>query len=138
MKKIIIVALILCGSAVAYGFYLFHKPHQGVANKEAAYTLESKQLFNEFDQNENAANNKYLGKIVCVYGKVADKAVDTKGMLSLILEGGEMAGVGCQFDKSVMDEIKNFKKGQVIKVKGVCTGMLMDVVLVDCVPEDSN
>jgi len=136
LKKFIVIGLIILGSAVAYGYYLFNKPHQGVANKEAAYTLESRQLFNEFDQNEIAANKKYLGKVVCVYGKVADKAVDSKGVLSLILEGGEMAGVGCQFDKSVIDEMQHVKKGQVIKVKGVCTGILMDVVLVDCVPED--
>ncbi len=138
MKKFIIIALIVFGSAVAYGFYLFNKPHQGIGNKEAAYTMESKQLFNEFDQNENAANKKYLGKIVCIYGKVADKAVDSKGAMSFILEGGEMAGVGCQFDKNSLKEIQDIKKGQVIRVKGVCTGMLMDVVLVDCVPEEGN
>jgi len=100
--------------------------------------LESKQLFTEFDQNENAANQKYLGKVVLVHGRVADKAVDAKGATSLILEGSEMAGVGCQFDKSVTKEIEQVKKGQVISVKGICTGMLMDVVLVDCVPEDLN
>jgi hypothetical protein len=138
MKKLIIIIAIVLGSAFTYGFYLFHKPHQGIANKEAAYTLQSKQIFDEYDQNETAANKKYLGKVVCVYGKVADKAVDAKGTLSFILEGGDMAGVGCQFDKSVIKEIENIKKGETIRVKGICTGMLMDVVLVDCVPEESN
>jgi len=138
LKKIIIIILIISGSAAGYGYYLFNKPHQGIANKEAAFTLESKQLFTEFDQNENAANQKYLGKVVLVHGRVADKAVDAKGATSLILEGSEMAGVGCQFDKSVTKEIEQVKKGQVISVKGICTGMLMDVVLVDCVPEDLN
>ena len=75
---------------------------------------------------------------MCVYGQVADKAVDSKGTLSLILEGGDFAGVGCQFDKNSLKEIQDIKKGQVIRVKGVCTGMLMDVVLVDCVPEEGN
>ncbi len=138
MKKLIIIVLIISGSAVAYGFYLFNKPHQGIANKEAAFTLDSKKLFNEFDQDETSANKKYLGKVVCVYGKVTDKAVDSKGTFSLILEGGDMAGVGCQFDKSILKDVQNLRKGQVIRVKGKCTGMLMDVVLVDCVPEDNN
>jgi len=138
MKKLIIIVLIISASAVAYGFYLFNKPHQGVANKEAAFTLDSKKLFNEFDQDETGANKKYLGKIVSVYGKVTDKAVDSKGTFSLILEGGDMAGVGCQFDKSILKDVQNLKTGQVIKVKGKCTGMLMDVVLVDCVREDNN
>jgi len=138
LKKIIIIVLVISGSAFGYGYYLFNKPHEGIANKEAAYTLESRELFTEFDQNENAANKKYLGKVITVHGKVSDKAVDSKGMTSLILEGGDMAGVGCQFDKSVIKEIENIKKGQVIRVKGICTGMLMDVVLVDCVPEESN
>ena len=138
MKKIIFVVLIVLGSAVAYGFYLFYKPHQGIANKEAEYTMESKKLFDEFSQDENASNAKYNGKVVCVYGKVADRAVDANGNLSLILEGGDMAGVGCQFDKSVIEEMSKVKKGQVLKIKGTCTGMLMDVVLIDCVPEDVN
>lgn len=138
MKRIIIVSLIILASAFAYGYYLFNKPHQGVSNKEAEYTLESKQLFDEYDQNEDAANKKYLGKILSVRGKIADRAVDSKGVISFILEGGEMAGVGCQFEKGSLDEIQNIKKGQVISVKGRCTGMLMDVVLVDCVPENVN
>jgi hypothetical protein len=138
MKKIIIAVVIVLGSAFAYGYYLFHKPHQGIANKDAAFTMESRQLFNEFDQNEAEANKKYLGKVITVSGKVADKGVDSKGAMSIILEGGEMAGVGCQFDKNALKDIQNVKKGQFIKVKGMCTGMLMDVVLVDCVTEDTN
>jgi len=138
LKKLIVVAVIVLVSAVAYGFFLFNKPHQGIAGKEASYSLPSKQLFDEFDQNENAANKKYLGKVISVYGKVSDNAVDSKGMPSLILEGGEMAGVGCQFDERFVEGIRELKKGQVIKIKGVCTGMLMDVVLVDCVPEESE
>jgi len=138
MKRLIVIIVIILGSAFAYGYYLFNKPHQGIGGKEAAYTLESKQLFTEYDQNESSANKKYLGKIVCVYGKVMDRATDAKGTLSLILEGGDMAGVGCQFDKSAIKDIEGVKKGQVIKVKGVCTGMLMDVVLVDCVPADND
>jgi hypothetical protein len=135
MKKLIIIVLIISASAVAYGYYLFNKPHQGIANKEAAFTIDSKKLFSEFDQDEESANKKYLGKVVAVYGKVTDKAVDAKGTFSLILEGGDMAGVGCQFDPGILQQVQNLKKGQVIKVKGKCTGMLMDVVLVDCVTE---
>ena len=138
MIAFIIIALILLVSAVGYGFYLYYKPHQGIANKEAAFTLESKKLFNEFNDDETASNKKYLGKIVTVYGRVADKAVDANGTFSLIMEGGDFAGVGCQFDKSVVSAMQNVKKGQVLKVKGICTGMLMDVVLIDCVPEDLN
>ena len=138
MKKFIIISCIVLVSAAGYGFYMFYKPHQGIANKEAAFTMDSKKLFDEFSENENASNSKYLGKIISVYGRVADKAVDANGSFSLIMEGGDFAGVGCQFDKSVETEMQNTKKGQVIKVKGICTGMLMDVVLVDCVPEELN
>jgi hypothetical protein len=136
MKKFIIIAVIILGSAFAYGYYLFHKPHKGIANKEAEFTMESKTLFNEFSNDEDSANKKYNGKVVCVYGHVADRAIDAKGTFSLILEGGDLAGVGCQFDKSVLAEMQKVKKGEVLRVKGVCTGMLMDVVLVDCVPVD--
>jgi hypothetical protein len=138
MKKLIIIILIVSGSAVAYGFYLFNKPHQGIANKEAAFTLDSKKLFSEFDSDETTANKKYLGKVITVYGRIADKGIDNKGATSLILEGGDMAGVGCQFDKNALQKVQDFKKGQLVRIKGKCTGMLMDVVLVDCVTEENN
>ena len=138
MKKFIIASCIVLISAVGYGFYLYYKPHQGIANKEAAFTLESKKLFDEYSTDENASNNKYLGKIVSVFGRVVDKGVDANGTFSLIMEGGDFAGVGCQFDKSVINEMQTIKKGQVLKIKGVCTGMLMDVVLIDCVREELN
>lgn len=138
MKKFLIIGLIILGSAFAYGYYLFHKPHQGISSKVADFKISSTELFNEYNLDESAANKKYLGKIVSVHGRVADKAYDAQGTMSLILEGGEMAGVGCQFDKSVQNEINKMKKGQAIKVKGRCTGMLMDVVLVDCVPDEDN
>ena len=138
MKKFIIASCIVLVSAVGYGFYLYYKPHQGIANKEAAFTLESKKLFDEYSTDESASNNKYLGKIVSVFGRVVDKGVDANGTFSLIMEGGDFAGVGCQFDKSVLNEMQTIKKGQVLKIKGMCTGMLMDVVLIDCVQEEIN
>jgi len=110
MKKILIIVLIVLGSAFAYGYYLYHKPHQGLANKQASFAMTSKELFTAYDQNEDNANQKYLGKIVSVTGRVADKAMDAKGTFSVILEGGEMAGVGCQFDKKCSESDARGKK----------------------------
>ena len=60
--------------------------------------------------------------------------MDEEGRTSITLESGsEMFGVICQLDNLTKHARTNFKEGEEIKLKGICTGVLMDVVLVRCV-----
>jgi hypothetical protein len=132
-KKILISALICILSAVAFAYYLYYKPHQSIAGESAMYQLEASTLVNDYDNNEQAANEKYLGKIVEVRGVVAEKLKDEKGKINITLKGADLSGVGCEFDPKYQETIQEIKEGQEVKIKGICTGVLMDVVLVDCV-----
>lgn len=96
--------------------------------------LEASELFTAFETNEAEANEKYLDKIIKVSGTVKEVSTDDKGNISVTLESGsEMFGVVCQMDDLTKHAKTNFEPGEQITFKGVCTGMLMDVVLVRCV-----
>ena len=46
----------------------------------------------------------------------------------------DAAGIMCGFDKTAIDK-SNLKPGDTIRIKGICTGYLMDVVLNKCTLE---
>ena len=134
MKKYLkYVLLLVVIGGVSFYFYS-NKPHKNINNAAVDLELSSTQLFTDFENNEQEANQKYLDKIVEVSGKVKEVSLDEEGNTSITLESGsEMFGVICQLDNLTKHARTNFKKGEEIKLKGICTGVLMDVVLVRCV-----
>jgi hypothetical protein len=131
MKKIFVLILILAIGAASFGFYYYNKPRNGVSGMNPVEIADAKVLFEEYTANEEAANTKYLGKVVEVFGIVKSVETDNRGTMSVTIDSGsEMGAVSCQFEK--LDEMPDLKKGSSVLIKGICSGMLLDVVLVDC------
>ncbi|MBL0103363.1 MAG: hypothetical protein IPP51_06120 [Bacteroidetes bacterium] len=134
MKKKIFLALgVAILSGAAYGFYLFNKPHQSLSDATPDFKLNSEVLITAYENDEKTANTKYLGKIIEVTGVVSEKTKDDKGKVSLTLAGPDLAGIGCDFENKAIEKTTKLNVGDQVKIKGTCTGILMDVVLVDCV-----
>ena len=129
MKKIIIILLILGAGAGSYGYYLYNKPRAGASDMRTAYVVDAKDFFAEYSSDENAANAKYLGKAVEVTGTIRSIETDDRGTRNIAIETGDMGAVSCQFEKK--DQMPSMTAGSRIRVKGVCSGLLLDVVLVD-------
>ena len=136
MKKIILSTFMALFTGLGFAYYLYNKPHQGISDEIPAYSLNAEALVSEYDLDEKKANAKYLGKVVEVLGIISEKSKDKKGDYNITLQGPDLAGIGCEFEKTIQNKLVNLKEGQKIKVKGICTGILMDVVLVDCVVEN--
>ena len=124
-----VVILIICA---AIGWHLYNKPHKGVADIEADVHITATELYNDFQRDENLANKKYLNKVIEVTGNVSDVQNVNGSTIILLSSGGDMGGISCQLtnDKNNKTDIK---KSTTIRVKGKCSGFLMDVNLVDCV-----
>jgi len=126
IKKIIIALVIIGATGGGVGFYMFNKPLESTMSMKADYSLEPGVLLVAFEEDEAAANTKYLDKVIEVKGQVqkVEKADDkiavyleTDNLMSSIIFQMEDAGV-------------QFEKGEEVTLKGICTGYLMDVVLV--------
>jgi hypothetical protein len=135
-KKITTVLLItafgLCALAVSAYIYI-NRPKKSIEAKKAEYTLASEQLLNEFENNEAAANAKYLDKVLMVEGTVSSVSTE-KGRTTVILDSGNpLSRISCELSAAESAKQIALNEGDRAKIKGVCTGILMDVVLVDCV-----
>ena len=134
MKKYLLALVLLVALGAGVGYLIYNKPFQDMNSAKADITLTAAELFTAFESDENAANSKYLDKVVQVSGTVKEVSTGDDGNISITLDSGsDMFGVICQLDNLTEQPRKDFKEGEQLTLKGVCTGMLMDVVLVRCV-----
>lgn len=136
-KKIILTLLILglIGAFVAYKIY--NKPHVDVAETSSDISLKATKIVDDFSSDENAANKKYLDKIVEVSGSISSIKTENETVI-IALEGNDFGNVLCYLSEESRTEINSLKEGQQIKLKGICTGFLLDVVLVKSVITNQN
>ena len=125
-----VIVLILCG---ALGWYLYNKPHKGVADIGADIHITAADLYNDFQHDETLANKKYLNKVIEVTGNVSDIQNVNGSQIILLNSNEDAGGVSCQLANDENNKKITVKKSATITVKGKCTGYLIDVNLVDCV-----
>jgi hypothetical protein len=128
MKKIILPLLILVLGGAAVAYYMYNKPVESLDKKKADVEVSAEQLLADYEANEQAADDKYLGKVVAVTGKVAQVTTDD-GKSKIHLEtGNPISMVITELDEG--NETGGLAAGDQATVKGMCSGYLSDVILV--------
>ena len=130
IKKIIIGILVLgiIGAFIAYKMY--NKPHVNVEEASADISITADKILNDFSSDENSANLKYLDKIIEVKGVISEINIE-KGIIT-IETNDDFGSVICHLSEEASRKISGLQEGQIIVVKGICTGFLMDIILVKC------
>ena len=130
-KIILVLAIIgaIIGAAVAY--YVYNKPHRDIAGEEAAYSVTANELYTAYEAEESAANEKYLDQVIEVRGTVEDISTNDVGQPTIILSAEDAMLGGVSATMKATEEL-SVQAGDEVVLKCRCTGMLMDVVLVDC------
>jgi len=116
------------------GLYMFNKKDPNLSKVKPDYVIGVSSLVDEFSQDENSATTKYVDKILEVTGPVQAIEPTSDSTMNVTLSSeNQMSGVICSF-KDVSDpSSQNIKEGEIITVRGVCSGMLMDILLNNCV-----
>ncbi len=126
MKKLLIILFLFIVSGAIVGIYLFNKPVESIERMQSDYTINASELLVEFEDDESKANSKYLDKVIEVNGKV-DKVENNEDKTTIYLNAGNpMSNIIFQLETPS----SAIQTGEVLTFKGICTGYLMDVVLV--------
>lgn len=142
MKKALLISLIVLLIAAFSAMYIYtrvyNKPHIDVYEADADYNVSALELIEEFEMDEQQANRRYLDKIVQVNGIIRN--IETVNGLSVITLGydGALAGVICNMDPVENKDVLGLKVGQPLEAKGVCTGYLLDVIIMRAVIIDQT
>ena len=86
------------------------------------FILSADQLYQEYENNEIAADNKYKGKIVLISGKIQNISKDDIWNTPIIIIGSELFGVRCHLERSENPAVARLSKGQRVSVKGEVKG----------------
>lgn len=110
-KKVkIIVFSIACVTIAGFTTlnYVLHGGGRDLQTEEAAFSIDSKSIIQEFNSNPDSATKKYLNKAIEIKGTVSD--INAK---VITID----AVVSCQFQENPAVE-----KGKIVTVKGRITG----------------
>ncbi len=130
-KKNFLIATVIIGAIVGYFVWAnFLKTAPSMRKLDADYEVEAVPFYSEFDNDEGAANSKYLNRIVQVTGEISKIEIseDSKPVVSLKTEG--FGVIKCTMESTLDDDqLAKYQINKTVVIKGECIGMLLDVLL---------
>lgn len=131
MKKVIVFTTIAVAVGVVFGLYFFLKEPPNVRITESDFNITADELVSVY-ADESAGDKKFLGKIISVTGRVASIDNGPGGSTIYMESSDPLIGITCSFYGDESPSVDKVKAGDIITVKGACTGKLTDVVLNYC------
>jgi len=131
-KKVIlpllIIALVAAGAVYYYVFVYSVQNHRNI-NDEQAISIIADSLAQQFTNDEAVANTIYLNKVIDVKGVVIDTASNQLGIPTLTI--GNVNNLSNVFITLSERPKLPIKLNDTLRVKGICSGFLSDVVIND-------
>ena len=128
-----IFALLIIGLGLFILFSLYNKPLIDIDKSKASITVEAQQIIDDFKNDELLANKKYVDKIIQITGEISKINIENNKMVISLKDDKNESSVMCHIE--TQENLANLKldKGKIVTIKGVCTGYLMDVIMVRCI-----
>lgn len=134
VRNLLIIAVTLGVIGLLIGLYLFNKKDPDLSKVKPDYVIDVTSLVNEFSQDENSASAKYIDKVLDVKGPILAIEPTSDSTMNVTLGAeNQMTGVICSFKDVTDPSFQNINEGEIITIRGVCAGILMDILLNNCV-----
>jgi type II secretory pathway pseudopilin PulG len=129
LKKILIAVLAIVVILAGVYWYVATEKFSDTKDREAAYTLNALDFIREFQQNANAANEKYSDKIITLNGRVSQiESADTTLNIKFIDPATASYAIFA-FQQQHLAEARTIKVGDSISIKGSCSGGIYSTIL---------
>jgi hypothetical protein len=138
VKIALFAVMFIAVAAILAALYLFSMTHSDIKKAKPDFEITATQLQKEFDYDETKASIKYINKIVEVTGTIASIKPEENNSLNISLATeNRISSVICTCP--AIRDISEYKPGDKVTIRGICSGYLMDVLLNNCaVIEDKN
>jgi len=109
--------------------YIANEKFSDTSKRRASYRVSAIEFIKEFQQNDSAANQKYTDKIIIVTGMVSEiETADTTVNIKFI-DAATGSYVIFAFQEQHLYDAKTIKKGQIVSIKGSCSGGIHSDIL---------
>jgi tRNA_anti-like len=128
------VVCLLAAVSGIFAYKEFMRKPADLTKSDAAERLAASDLYALYSNYEDSANKKYLGRVIEITGSVVEIENQQDTLLTIFLGDTLHTGrISCLIEKKQTAAAKNISLGDIIKLKGICTGYLLDVELNRCV-----
>ena len=132
-KQVKIFLFILALIVMSFSFYrMFTKPGLDVNDVSPEVKISWSDLVNSFEKDEIKASALYLDKVIEVSGTIVDLSESDKSLVIVLGDSDKDISVICQIQDTELEDVPKVAIGDELVIKGLCTGYLMDVMLIRC------
>jgi hypothetical protein len=131
MRRFLPVLIFLAVLVIGYLLLMNPARDSSVKEEKPDISIAAAALYQQFIMDEAFANERYLNKILLVSGKVSTIQTDDRGNISVTFQTEDPAhGVKCRLKSG-----REYRVGEQLTLKGVCSGYMGDVEMVQCVEQ---
>lgn len=128
----LVVGLIYC-------YNEFQKPAQkDVTELEVAAVLNTDDMIQLFKEDKQTASDALVEQVVQVQGEIKEISfINDRYTILLKSKNFTKSFVMCEMASKNLN-IENLAVGDTLKLRGICKGYLLDVIMLNCVPINEN
>ena len=131
--KILIGLIILMSIVILFALNLYNKPHLNVEKTEADLVINIHELLDDYKNDENLANGKYVDQVIQISGEISEINIENGNSIIIFKDSTGTSSVMCHMSPEENLKVLKLKKDGEIILKGICTGYLLDVIMIRCV-----
>lgn len=131
--KILIISLIVIIIGLFIALNLYNKPFINVSKSSPDIIVNSQVLLNDYQEDEVLANKKYVDRLIQVTGVIIEISIEQGVTIITLKDFNGLSTIICHMLPEDNLKVLKFEKGNTIILKGICTGYLLDVIMVKCV-----
>jgi hypothetical protein len=130
--------------AASYGLREYFRTHNDLRREPAFARMTAQALIEAFEKDSLRSNRLYVNKVLAVQGRITHLQSDENPVVISVGEDGQMSSVQCSMDSTHTDTYRSRAAGEVVTIKGVCTGALYqdlfgtDVKMSRCLIEEKR
>jgi hypothetical protein len=127
IRPLIILIILGTGFAVWKGLKEYNRKNEDLVNVKADIKISTVDFIHEYEANDSAANQKFLGKVVETEGNIKEIEKDEKGYYTIVLgDTGNLSSVRCSMDTVHNEDAAHLVKTSSVVIRGACTGFNKD------------
>jgi hypothetical protein len=131
--KILVLISLLVVLVLTFALKQLNKTHTDIRSSRPTMVLTAQNLISEFEEDEEAATIKFTEKLIQFDGTIFNISISDGNSIITIKKNGSESGIICQMlMEDNLNSIK-LKKGENVTIKGICSGFLLDVIMVRCI-----
>jgi exonuclease VII large subunit len=112
---------------------LYNEPLLNVHKAKADIEVLAQNILEDYRKDELTANKKYVGNLIQIQGKVSKITIENGNSVISLKDINDESSIMCHMSPEENLKALKLKDGDQIVLKGICTGYLMDVIMVRCI-----